>query len=51
MKFHSKAPMLKYRQNSLNCFYFSILESDFDIINQIKAANSIAMHIEESLTI
>ena len=49
MKFHSKAPMLKYRQKSLNSGCFSSLASDFDIINQTKSSNSIAIRREESL--
>ena len=48
IKFHSKAPMLKYRQNSLNICCFSSLASAFDINNQTNAANAIAMRIEES---
>ena len=51
MKFHSKAPMLKYRQNALNSCCFSSLVSAFDSINQNKAANDIAIRIEESLNI
>ena len=50
IKFHSKAPMLKYRQNSMHSCCFSSLESDFDCTNQKKAANVIAMLIKESLT-
>ena len=50
MKFHSNLPMLKYCQNSLNSCCFSSLESAFDIINKIKAANDTATRIEESLT-
>ena len=45
MKFHSKAPMLKYRQNSLNSCCFSSLASAFDSINKTKAANAISMRI------
>ena len=51
MKFHSKAPMLKYRQNSFNSFCFSSLASAFDIINKTNASNAIETHIEEALTI
>ena len=50
MKFHSKAPMLKYCQNLLNSCCFSSLASYFDSINQTKSANAIAIHIEESFT-
>ena len=49
MKFHSNAPMLKYHKNLFNSFCFISLELSFDGINQIKDANDIAMHIEESL--
>ena len=49
MKFHSKAPMLKYRHNSLNSCYLSSLESAFDSINQNKAKKFIAICVEESL--
>ena len=45
MKFHSKGPMLKYRQKSLNSCCFSSLASDFHSTNQTKAANSIAIRI------
>ena len=48
-KFHNDAPMLKYLHNSLNCCCFSGLESDFYIIKQTKATNSIYLRIEESL--
>ena len=37
MKFHSKAPMIKYRQHSLNSFCFISLASDFDSINKTNA--------------
>ena len=50
MKCHSKDPMLKYCQNSLNNGCFSSLTSAFDCTNQSKAANAIAIHTEESLT-
>ena len=50
IKFHSKAPTLKYRQDLLNSCCFSSLESAFAIINQGKSENSTAMRIEESLT-
>ena len=43
--------MLKYCQESSNSYCFSSLVSAFDIINQTKAANSIAICIEESLKI
>ena len=47
IKFHSKAPMIKYHQESLDSFCFSSLTSDFTIINQTRASNDIAMCIEE----
>ena len=37
MKFNIDAPILKYRQNTLNSCCFSILVSYFCGINQIKA--------------
>ena len=46
MNFCSKAPMLKYRQNSSNSCCFSSLASAFDSINQTKSATSISMRIE-----
>ena len=46
MKFYSKSPMLKYRQNSLNSCCFISLASDFDSINLTKATNGIVMRIE-----
>ena len=51
MKFHSKAPLLQYRQNSLNSCRFSNLASSFDSINQTKATDCVAIRIEESFTI
>ena len=51
IKFHSKAPMLKYCQKSLNSCCASSLASVFSSIKQTKAANYILMHIEESLKI
>ena len=39
MKFHSKAPMLKYSQKSLNSCCFSSLASEFHSTNQTMAAN------------
>ena len=51
MNFHSKAPMLKYCKKSLNSCCFSSLESAFYIINHTKAANYVAIYIEESLKI
>ena len=45
MKFHIDAPMLKYRQNTLNSCCFSSLLSAFDSINQIKAFNDISKNI------
>ena len=50
MKFRIDAPILKYLQNTSNSCCFSSLASVFDRINQIKAANYISNHIEESLT-
>ena len=50
LKFRSKAPMLKYRQNSLNSCCFGSLASTFDSINQTKFVNAISMRTEESLT-
>ena len=49
IKFYSKALMLNYCQNLLNSCCFIISESAFAIIKQTKAANDIAMRIEESL--
>ena len=49
MKFHSKGPMIKYRQDPLNSCCLSSLASAFDSIYQTKAANDIYMRIEESL--
>ena len=46
MRFHSKALMIKYRQNSLNSWFFRSLVSAFDNINQNKASNDISMRIE-----
>ena len=46
-KFHSDAPMLKYRQKSLNIGYFSSLESTFVSIKQTKAFNDILLSIEK----
>ena len=48
-KFHNDAPILKYCQKSLNSCCFSSLASAFVSIKQIKAANAISLHIEESL--
>ena len=49
MKFHSKSPMLKYRQKSLNSCCFSSLASAFGSINQTKSSNDISTRKEESL--
>ena len=49
IKFHSKAPMLKFCQESFNSCCFSILASSFDSIIQTKTANYILMCTEESL--
>ena len=48
-KFHSKSPMLKYCQNSLNSCCFGSLASSFDSINQTKANIAISIRIEEPL--
>ena len=50
MKFNINDAMLKYCQNTLNSCCFSSLASDFEIINQSKAANSISNHIKELFT-
>ena len=50
MKLNVDAPMLQYRQNTLNCCCFSTLVSDFESINQNKDENIISKRIEESLT-
>ena len=49
IKFHSKAPMLKYLHESLSSCCFSSLATFFDSIDQTKAGNSIVIRIEESL--
>ena len=49
IKFHSKAPVIKYRQESLNSCCLSSLASAFDSINQTKADNTILVRIEELL--
>ena len=41
--------MLKYSKKSLNSCVFSSLPSDYYIMKQIKATNSILLRIEESL--
>ena len=46
MKFLSKAPMLKYRQKSLNSCYLSSLKEAFDRIKKTKAVNDVAIRIE-----
>ena len=46
IRFHSKSPMLKYRQKSLKSCCLSILKSSFDSINQTKATNAITKRIE-----
>ena len=51
LNFHSDTPILKYFQRSLNSCCFSSLSSDFDSINQNKAANAISLHIIETLEI
>ena len=50
MRFRIDAPMIKYNQSSSNSCCFSILASEFDSINQIKADNAISKFIEESFT-
>ena len=50
MKFRIDAPILKYLQNTSNSCCFSSLASAFDSNDQIKSANAISNHIEESLT-
>ena len=45
-KFHSDAPMLKYRQKLLNICCFSSLASDFASIKKTKADNAISLLIE-----
>ena len=49
MRFHSIAPMLKYRQNLLNSWCFSNLTSVFNSTNQTKEENDIEICIEESM--
>ena len=51
IKFHSKAPMLKYCQKSLNSCCLGSLASAIAIIKQTKTDNAISMLIEESLNI
>ena len=48
-KFHNDAPILKYFQKSLKSCCFSSLASEFSSIKQIKASNSISLHIKEHL--
>ena len=48
-KSHNDAPMLKYRQKSLNRCCFGSLASAFSSIEQTKADNAISLRIEESL--
>ena len=45
MEFHSKAPMLKYRQNSLNSCCFVSLAPAFDSDNQTNVSNDIVIVI------
>ena len=40
MKFNTDAPILKYRQNTLNSCCFSSLASAFESINKIKSINA-----------
>ena len=47
VKFHSKAPMLKYCQKSLNSFCLSSLVSDFSSFKQTKDANTTSKRIKE----
>ena len=48
-KLHNDAPMLRYRQRSLNSCCFIGLASYFASIKQTKSANAISLRIEESL--
>ena len=48
-KFQNDAPILKYCQKTFNSCCFSILASAFSSINHNNAANSISLHIKESL--
>ena len=48
-KFQNDAPILSYCQKTLNSCCFSSLASAFASIKYFKAANAIAMQIEESL--
>ena len=50
-KFYNDAPMLKYRQKSLNSYCFSILASEFDIIEETRDTNAIPLRIEEFVLI
>ena len=47
--FHKDAPILRYRQKSLNSCCFSSLASAFASINHFKAADAISIRIKESL--
>ena len=49
MFFHKDAPILIYRQKSLNSCCFSSLASAFASINQSKVADAISLRIKESL--
>ena len=48
-KVKNDAPMLKYYQKLFNSLCFSILASNFDIIEQTKSSNDISLRIGESL--
>ena len=50
MKHKTDAPMLKYCRKKSNICCFSSLESVFEGITKIKAADSISKSIEYSLT-
>ena len=47
--FHEDAPILSYRQKSLNSCCYSSLASDFASINHFKAAADISLRIKEPL--
>ena len=49
IKFHSDAPMLKYRHKSLNSFCFSSLASSCASIKQTNTANAISFLKEKLL--
>ena len=49
--FHPEAPVLKYHQKSSNSCCLSSLASDFHIIGDNMAVDSLANHIEDSLAL